>query len=46
MIEHAGAQLLYLPPYDFHPIEACRAKIKQGRRAPKPALSTGWRRPS
>jgi hypothetical protein len=23
LIEHAGAQLLYLRPYGFHPIEAC-----------------------
>ena len=37
LLEHAGAQLLYLPPYspDFHPIEACWAKIKQGLRAAK-----------
>ena len=34
-IEHAGAELLYLPPYspDLNPIEKAWSKLKQGLRA-------------
>jgi transposase len=37
LIEQAGAELLYLPPYspDFNPIEKCWSKIKQHLRASK-----------
>jgi transposase len=37
LIEQAGAELLFLPPYspDFNPIEPCWAKIKEGLRAAK-----------
>jgi len=37
IIEAAGAQLLYLPPYspDLNPIEPCWSKIKQKMRALK-----------
>jgi len=37
LIEQAGAQLLYLPPYspDFNPIEQCWSKIKECLRAAK-----------
>lgn len=37
LIEQAGAELLYLPPYspDFNPIEPCWAKIKEFLRAAK-----------
>lgn len=37
LIEAAGAELLYLPPYspDFNPIEKCWAKLKQTLRALK-----------
>ena len=37
LIEQAGAELLYLPPYspDFNPIEPCWAKIKECLRAAK-----------
>lgn len=37
LLEQAGAQPLYLPPYspDFNPIEQCWAKIKEGLRAAK-----------
>src|ERR1019366_598841 len=37
LIEQAGAELLYLPPYspDFNPIEPCGAKIKECLRAAK-----------
>jgi transposase len=37
LIERAGAELLYLPPYspDFNPIEKCWSKIKQHLRASK-----------
>ena len=37
LIEAAGAELLYLPPYspDFNPIEPCWAKVKQKLRALK-----------
>lgn len=37
LIEAAGAELLYLPPYspDFNPIEKCWAKLKQHLRALK-----------
>ena len=37
LIEQAGAELLYLPPYspDFNPIELCWAKIKECLRAAK-----------
>lgn len=46
LIEQAGAELLYLPPYspDFNPIEPCWAKTSAcGPR--KPGRSTCWRRP-
>ena len=37
MIEAAGAELLYLPPYspDFNPIEQCWSKLKQALRSAK-----------
>jgi transposase len=37
MIEHRGAELLYLPPYspDLNPIERCWSKIKAALRAAK-----------
>ena len=37
LIEQAGAELLYLPPYspDFNPIEQCWAKLKECLRAAK-----------
>jgi transposase len=37
LIEGAGAELLYLPPYspDFNPIEKCWSQIKQRLRAAK-----------
>ena len=37
LIENAGAELRYLPPYspDFNPIEKCWAKVKQLLRAAK-----------
>lgn len=37
LIQHAGAELLYLPPYspDFNPIEKCWSQIKQRLRAAK-----------
>ncbi len=37
LIEAAGAELLYLPPYspDFNPIEKCWAKLKQHLRSLK-----------
>ena len=37
LIEQAGAELLYLPPYspDDNPIEHCWAKIKEGLRVAK-----------
>jgi transposase len=37
LIQQAGAELLYLPPYspDFNPIEQCWAKIKECLRAAK-----------
>ncbi len=37
LIENAGAELLYLPPYspDFNPIEMCWAKFKQLLRTAK-----------
>jgi transposase len=37
LIQQAGAELLYLPPYspDFNPIEQCWAKIKQCLRTAK-----------
>ena len=40
LIEQAGAQLLYLPPYspDFNPIEQCWAKIKECLRTAKARL--------
>jgi transposase len=47
LIEQAGAELLYLPPYspDFNPIEPCWAKIKECLCGPpKPGRSTCWRR--
>jgi transposase len=41
MIEKAGAEVLYLPPYspDLNPIEKAWSKIKQLLRAPKARLS-------
>jgi transposase len=40
LIEQAGAQVLYLPPYspDFNPIEQCWAKIKEYLRGAKARL--------
>lgn len=40
LIEQAGAELLYLPPYspDFNPIEKCWSKIKEYLRAAKARL--------
>lgn len=40
LIEQAGAELLYLPPYspDFNPIEKCWGKIKESLRAAKARL--------
>ena len=37
LIEAAGADLLYLPPYspDFNPIEQCWSKLKQALRSAK-----------
>ena len=37
LIENAGAELLYLPPYspDFNPIEMCWSKVKQLLRSAK-----------
>jgi len=41
-IEHAGAELLYLPPYspDLNPIEKAWAKLKQQLRAVKARTAT------
>jgi transposase len=40
LLERAGAELLYLPPYspDFTPIEKCWSKIKEHLRAAKARL--------
>lgn len=37
LIEAAGAEVRYLPPYgpDFNPIEKCWSKVKQAQRATK-----------